>query len=90
MWKKSEKVEQTITCKFNSEAGLFVQSVTNFLVADCTSLGRQDIRKWLAACWVSCSINIDEEGLITDLNQVKYFPCAREKLILFLTRRMKV
>jgi hypothetical protein len=35
-------------------------------------------------------IYIDEKGLINDRNQVKYFPCAREKLVLFLRRRMEV
>jgi hypothetical protein len=69
MLKKSEKVEQTITCNFTSEASLFVQSVTNFLVTDCTSLRRQHTHKWLAACWVRWNINIEKKGLITDLNQ---------------------
>jgi len=50
MWEKSEGAEQTITCNFNSKGRLFVQSLSNFLVMDCTSLGRQDTHKWLAAC----------------------------------------
>lgn len=83
MWKESEKVEQTVTCNFNSKAGLFVLSVTIFLVTDSTSLGRPDTHMRLAACSVSCNIDIDEKGLITDLNQVNIFHVQEKSLFYF-------